>query len=71
LPAGSTVTTTVTDDTQPGGPQTRTRTYTAPFALASREADYRIAWDFLRGIHSDAFALNDESRRNKSRHTKH
>jgi hypothetical protein len=47
LPAGSTVTTTVIDDTQPGGPQTRTRTYTAPFALASREDDYRIAWDFF------------------------
>ena len=47
LPAGTTVTTTVIDDTQPGGPQTRTRTYTAPFALASREADYRIAWDFF------------------------
>jgi len=47
LPAGSTVTTTVIDDTQPGGPQTRTRTYTAPFALASREADYRIAWVFF------------------------
>jgi len=47
LPAGSTVTTTVIDDTQPGGPQTRTRQYTAPFALASREADYRIAWAFF------------------------
>jgi hypothetical protein len=47
LPAGSTVTTTVIDDTQPGGPQTRTRSYTAPFALASREADYRIAWAFF------------------------
>lgn len=47
LPAGSTVTTTVQDDTQPGGPQTRTRSYTAPFALASREADYKIAWEFF------------------------
>ena len=47
LPAGSTVTTTVQDDTQPGGPQTRTRQYTDPFALASREADYRIAWEFF------------------------
>ncbi len=47
LPAGSTVTTAVIDDTQPGGPQTRTRSYTAPFALASREADYRIAWAFF------------------------
>ena len=47
LPAGSTVTTTVQDDTQPGGPQARIRTYIAPFALASREADYRIAWEFF------------------------
>jgi hypothetical protein len=47
LPADSTVTTTVQDDTQPGGPQTRTRSYTAPFALANREVDYRIAWAFF------------------------
>jgi hypothetical protein len=47
LPVGSTVTTTVIDDTQPGGPRTRTRNYTAPFALASREEDYRIAWKFF------------------------
>jgi hypothetical protein len=47
LPAGGIVTTTVQDDTQPGGPQTRARSYTAPFALASREADYRIAWAFF------------------------
>ena len=47
LPAGSTVTTTVIDDTQSGGPQTRTRSYIAPFALASREADYKIAWAFF------------------------
>jgi hypothetical protein len=48
LPAGSTVTTTVQDDTQPGGPQTRTRKYVAPFALANREADYRMAWKFFQ-----------------------
>jgi len=47
LPDGSTVTTTVIDDTQPGGPKTRAVTYTAPFSLASREADYRIAWAFF------------------------
>lgn len=47
LPTGTIVTTTVIDDTQPGGIQTRTRTYTAPFALASREADYKIAWAFF------------------------
>ena len=48
LPSGSTITTTVSDNTSPGGPQTRVRIYTAPFALASREADYRIAWEFFR-----------------------
>jgi hypothetical protein len=48
LPTSSTVTTTVQDDTQPGGPQTRTRQYTTSFALANREADYRIAWDFFQ-----------------------
>ena len=53
LPAGSTVTTTVIDDPQPGGQQTRTRTYTAPFALASREADYRIAWAFFEQQKAD------------------
>ena len=52
LLAGTSVTTTVRDDTQPGGPQTRTRTYTAPFALASREADYRIAWEFFANQHN-------------------
>ena len=47
LQASSTVTTTVQDDTQPGGPQTRTCHFTAPFALANREVDYRIAWAFF------------------------
>jgi hypothetical protein len=47
LPAGSTVTTTVLDDTQPGGQRTRTITYTAPFAIANREEDYRIVWAFF------------------------
>src|SRR5690606_24386938 len=34
----------ITDTTQPGGPIDRTIRYTAPFTLADREADYRIAW---------------------------
>lgn len=34
----------VLDDTQPGGPINRIIHYTAPFTLADREADYRIAW---------------------------
>jgi len=47
LPAGSTVSTTVEDDTQPGGVRQRTRTWTAPFATAHREEDYRLAWAFF------------------------
>jgi len=49
LPAGSTVTTTVEDDTQPGGTRQRTKTWTAPFATAHREEDYRLAWTFFEG----------------------
>lgn len=37
----------VLDDTQPGGPIHRTIRYTAPFTLADREADYRVAWAFF------------------------
>jgi hypothetical protein len=47
LPAGSVVSTTALDDTQPGGARTVPRRYVAPFALASREEDYRIAWKFF------------------------
>jgi hypothetical protein len=49
LPPGSVATTTVTDDTLPGGPRKVERRYTAPFALASREEDYKIAWKFFEG----------------------
>jgi hypothetical protein len=34
----------IIDDTQPGGPKPRTLRYVAPFTLADREADYRVAW---------------------------
>lgn len=37
----------VIDDTLPGGPRTVERNYTAPFARANREEDYRIAWAFF------------------------
>ncbi len=47
LPEGSVATTTVTDDTLPGGPRQVQRHYTAPFALANREEDYRLAWEFF------------------------
>jgi hypothetical protein len=49
LPEGSEVRTTVLDDTQPGGPRRAERVYTAPFALAHREEDYRTAWAFFEG----------------------
>ncbi len=48
LPDGSVATTTVLDDTLPGGPHKVERRYTAPFALANREEDYRTFWDLLR-----------------------
>ena len=44
VPEGTTLEMTVTDDTLPGGPRLVTRRFTAPFARASREDDYRVAW---------------------------
>jgi len=44
VPAGTVITQWVSDDTLPGGPRTVERRYVAPFARASREEDYRIAW---------------------------
>jgi len=47
LPDGTVISSTLMDDTQPGGPVRRERKYVAPFALANREEDYRIAWEFF------------------------
>ena len=47
LPDGSLVQQWVEDDTLPTGPYTKERRYTAPFARANREDDYRIAWTFF------------------------
>lgn len=47
MPDGTVITQWVTDDTLPGGPRTVERTYTAPFARANREEDYRTAWAFF------------------------
>jgi hypothetical protein len=44
VPDGTVITQWVSDDTLPGGPRTAERRYVAPFARASREEDYRIAW---------------------------
>ena len=48
LPDGTRVERQVVDDTLPGGPSLRTRTWVAPFALANREEDYRTAWAFFK-----------------------
>ena len=47
VPDGTVVTQWVEDDTLPTGKYTKQRQYTAPFALANREADYRVAWSFF------------------------
>ena len=47
VPDGTTITQWLMDDTLPGGPREVQRTYTAPFARASREDDYRVAWAFF------------------------
>ena len=49
VPDGTTITQWLMDDTLPGGPREVQRTYTAPFARASREDDYRVAWTFFEG----------------------
>lgn len=48
LPEGTVIEQTVMDDTLPNGPHQKTRRYVAPFALANREEDYRIAWEFFK-----------------------
>lgn len=52
VPDGTTITQWLMDDTLPGGPREVQRTYTAPFARASREDDYRMAWAFFEGQQS-------------------
>ncbi len=47
VPDGTVVTQWVEDDTLPTGKYKKQRQYTAPFALANREADYRVAWAFF------------------------
>jgi len=43
MPSG-TVSRTINDDTQPGGPAERTITYHAPFDRCDREKDYEVVW---------------------------
>lgn len=44
VPDGTIIERPVMDDTLPGGPVRRIIKYVAPFSLADREEDYRIAW---------------------------
>lgn len=44
VPDGTVIERPIRDDTIPGGPVDRAIQYVAPFALADREADYRVAW---------------------------
>jgi len=44
VPDGTVIERLVRDDTLPGGPVDRVIKYVAPFGLADREADYRVAW---------------------------
>jgi len=57
LPDGTAIERPILDDTQPGGPVQRTIRYLAPFALADREADYRVAWAFFLAV-----GVQDEER---------
>jgi hypothetical protein len=47
LADGTVISHTVRNDTLPTGPFMQERRYTAPFARANREDDYRIAWAFF------------------------
>lgn len=47
IPDGTRIRRPVLDDTIPDGPHQRVIEYVAPFATASREDDYRIAWTFF------------------------
>ncbi|MFC3337116.1 Eco57I restriction-modification methylase domain-containing protein [Paracandidimonas soli] len=47
VPDGTVIERLITDTNQPGGPIDRTIRYVAPFTLADRESDYRIAWEYF------------------------
>jgi hypothetical protein len=46
-PDGTVIEQDILDDTLPSGLHRKTRRWVAPFALANREEDYRIAWEFF------------------------
>lgn len=52
LPPGTTIATTMVDDTQPGGARSRPMVFIAPFSLANREEEYRVAWKYFQNLDS-------------------
>jgi hypothetical protein len=61
LPDGTRIERQVMDDTLPGGPTLRTRTWIAPFTLANREDDYDTAWAFFAKQESASAAPSGSS----------
>lgn len=61
VPDGTVIERPVLDDTQPGGPVHRTVRYVAPFNLADRETDYRVAWAHFEKRAGADTALSIES----------
>ena len=53
VPDGTVITQWVEDGTLPTGKYLKERRWTAPFALANREADYRVAWAFFESNQTD------------------
>ncbi len=61
IPDGTFIERPILDDTQPGGPVQRTVRYVAPFSLADRETDYRVAWAHFEQRAGADTALSIES----------
>ena len=61
VPDGTVIERPVMDDTLPGGPVRRTIQYVAPFSLADREEDYRIAWAHFAARQAAATVNNPEA----------
>ena len=59
LPDGAVVQQWVQDDTLPTGPYRKERRWLAPFARASREDDYRIAWAFFAAQATGQTTINN------------
>ncbi|MDP3440433.1 MAG: hypothetical protein Q8R95_12605 [Azonexus sp.] len=61
VPVGTVVTQWVEDDTLPTGKYLKERRWTAPFALANREQDYRVAWAYFEKQTVDTTLIGDKA----------